>query len=350
MVYKDDWVTGSVGHIAEHNMIGKRLNKQVYVTEYGAKGDGVTDDTAAIQAAMNASKNVFFPAGAYKITASLSPQSSSFLIGQGTSSTIIVATGLAGTALYAPSGRSRIDGLTIQAASVTAGSRGITIDDTHYPQRCDWGQIEIQKFEIGFNVYQSTSGGGVYYNNFGDICITGCTTGAYFKTPTGILSGYLNCNTINRLYIGQYTTGLQVDGAHGLQITAFSAEVGEVGIDFKSGIGLMIFSGWLEGNTVSTISIHDTDAKQFIYMGKQDNRGDHVREFPSIDYEYNAERADQFYFLDAENLFVKGLLGGEWYFQHLEAKGNSDFILLSPDGSRWSLTIANDGTPTWTKL
>lgn len=43
---------------------------QVSVTEYGAKGDGVTDDTTAIQNCINANggKTIFFPSGTYVIS------------------------------------------------------------------------------------------------------------------------------------------------------------------------------------------------------------------------------------------------------------------------------------------
>ena len=43
----------------------------VNVLDFGAKGDGVTDDTAAIQAALDAGRDVFFPFGQYKITSTL---------------------------------------------------------------------------------------------------------------------------------------------------------------------------------------------------------------------------------------------------------------------------------------
>ena len=44
------------------------------VKAYGAKGDGVTDDTAAIQAAINSGLSVYFPPGIYKTTATLTVQ------------------------------------------------------------------------------------------------------------------------------------------------------------------------------------------------------------------------------------------------------------------------------------
>jgi hypothetical protein len=43
----------------------------ISVKDFGAKGDGVTDDTAAIQAALNSFGNIYVPFGTYKITTSL---------------------------------------------------------------------------------------------------------------------------------------------------------------------------------------------------------------------------------------------------------------------------------------
>ncbi len=56
----------------------------INVRDFGAQGNGTTDDTTAIQAAMDAGGAIVFPTGDYKVTATLLfKQSSTALIGQG---------------------------------------------------------------------------------------------------------------------------------------------------------------------------------------------------------------------------------------------------------------------------
>ena len=52
--------------------VDAKLKDTVSVKDFGAVGDGTTDDTAAIQAALTASNNVSFPFGAYRITNTIS--------------------------------------------------------------------------------------------------------------------------------------------------------------------------------------------------------------------------------------------------------------------------------------
>jgi len=69
----------------------------INVKDYGAIGNGVADDTAAIQAAINANKNgtIFFPIGAYNISSTLKIEYTSIgivstnLIGEGLGSTLL---------------------------------------------------------------------------------------------------------------------------------------------------------------------------------------------------------------------------------------------------------------------
>jgi hypothetical protein len=66
--------------------LGNRATEIVSVRDYGARGDGVTDDTAAIQAAIDATPaygTTVFPAGTYIISAALNLKSNLTIDGQG---------------------------------------------------------------------------------------------------------------------------------------------------------------------------------------------------------------------------------------------------------------------------
>jgi parallel beta-helix repeat protein len=59
------------GSGATARTIDSKLKDVVSVKDFGAVGDGVADDTAAIQSAINASGMVYVPPGSYKLTATL---------------------------------------------------------------------------------------------------------------------------------------------------------------------------------------------------------------------------------------------------------------------------------------
>ena len=46
----------------------------VFVTGFGAKGDGKADDTRAIQSALDSGKNIVIPEGTFRITNALLPK------------------------------------------------------------------------------------------------------------------------------------------------------------------------------------------------------------------------------------------------------------------------------------
>lgn len=93
----------------------------VSVTDFGAVGDGVTDDTAAIQTAVNSVFAVFFPAGTYKVTSPITLRSNNYLYGEGAVS-VVLYTGTATSkgAFYADSlsDTTYVENLTIRDLKV----------------------------------------------------------------------------------------------------------------------------------------------------------------------------------------------------------------------------------------
>jgi hypothetical protein len=67
-----------------------KLREIVSVKDFGATGDGVTDDTAAIQLALDDGQNgaVFFPTGTYKVSSALTVRPSTHVFGSGVDSVL----------------------------------------------------------------------------------------------------------------------------------------------------------------------------------------------------------------------------------------------------------------------
>jgi len=71
MVYDTTLTTLCLWNGTAWEFIGDNSNGWVSVKDFGAKGDGVTNDTAAFQAAMQPNSSIYVPAGTYMISASL---------------------------------------------------------------------------------------------------------------------------------------------------------------------------------------------------------------------------------------------------------------------------------------
>lgn len=112
--------------------LGDRVSKGdlVYnVKDYGAKGDGTTDDTASINSALAVANSasggiVFFPRGIYTVSSSLTtPNSDVSLIGTGSGSVIKVASSWSGNSiLFLANNRVHIASLKFLGGSSTTAS------------------------------------------------------------------------------------------------------------------------------------------------------------------------------------------------------------------------------------
>jgi len=89
----------------------------ISVKDFGAVGDGVADDTLAIQQALAAHNNVFVPEGIYLITAPITVAASQALFGAGQKS-IIKCNTTSFNAIEIPAGYTRIDNLRIESGAI----------------------------------------------------------------------------------------------------------------------------------------------------------------------------------------------------------------------------------------
>jgi hypothetical protein len=110
------------------------------VADFGATGDGVADDTAEIQAAIDAAEAagggvVYFPEGTYQVSSPLVVDSDNVtLLGDGTNASILrAAAGLAGSdVLQITSDHCHVRDLQVTSASQKTGGVGISFSTSSY--------------------------------------------------------------------------------------------------------------------------------------------------------------------------------------------------------------------------
>jgi hypothetical protein len=154
------------------------LNVLVSVKSYGATGDGVTDDTAAIQAAIDANKSVFFPAGTYKISTPIILSQNNFQI-----------VGVKGKSIIMGSGGGAIQGYFQVATAFTAevGIIANLVFDSDDATKARWG------------IYSPT---GVYLSH---LLISDCD---FYGRMTAGIKGVLIASHVYRCTFGVFgTTG-----------------------------------------------------------------------------------------------------------------------------------------------
>jgi len=121
------------------------------VKTYGAVGDGVTDDTAAITAAAAAALTggiVFFPPGTYKTTSTITINKSITLVGSGMGTSIIDGSTISGSGrIFVITGEITAT-TTILTADAATGQPVIAVADASQFSSGDWIRV---RSEEGFN-------------------------------------------------------------------------------------------------------------------------------------------------------------------------------------------------------
>ena len=119
----------AVGTGAVATDVQSKLRESVSVKDFGAVGDGVADDTAEINAAITAAgagRTVFFPAGTYLVSSTLTQLTSQAWIGEGGQRAATIKKGFNGT-LLAPGTLGTISDLNLNANGASFTGRGIHV-------------------------------------------------------------------------------------------------------------------------------------------------------------------------------------------------------------------------------
>ncbi len=209
----------------------------VNVADYGATGDGTTDDTAAIVAAIAATPDnatCFFPAGTYKITSTLTIADDIRLLGTSgfisstSGSTISMATNNTTAIDMTNHGWLTIEGLRILNAGTAASGRGISA----------LGSVILRHVYVGY-----------FYDG---IFIDGVSGDAYNVMATA--SVIAHCTR----------AGLYLDGkVNNVRLNGLLSNGNQYGIYASGGIyGASIVDSDFEVNTASGITIDGTGSGQ----------------------------------------------------------------------------------------
>jgi len=163
-----------------------KLPEMVSVKDFGAVGDGVADDTAAIQAAIYAAegRTVFFPTGLYRTTSTLYFWAKTALIGEVQGIGVVANRGVT---IYADTS---VTGYILENAAITLDP---SYDDILHSFR-------LENITVRGNASGTRVSSGVNFGSAGDgfevknLKLLNCNVGAKFgKTSAGTDGEQLNC-------------------------------------------------------------------------------------------------------------------------------------------------------------
>lgn len=223
----------------------------VFVTPqvYGAKGDGVNDDTIAIQAALDSDKMVYFPKGNYRITESLRLHKPKRLVGYLAYESYISLDADNTTALYVENIGSDytfltcIENVGFRGSGKTHGQTGVYVQ----PFQVKLEKLDVRDFATGIKLH------GTVGCEIKDSYITTNSYGIHIEPRNNAQPA--TTITIDNNYLDTYDIGLYAPNNNDAQSVRITNNVFEYGVQAIQ-TGQMLLSvfanNWLEGNTTAS--------------------------------------------------------------------------------------------------
>lgn len=197
------WIRSAAG--AVFRWVSDKLAERVSVKDFGAKGDGVTDDSAAILAAVATGAKLYFPQGTY-ITAPFSHTAG--IYGDGPEKTIIQAkAGSVGylVSIKSTNGQYATVVSEIQLLANGAGQSGLLMNESTATVE----RVRCQNFDtVGIALGDIAHSSGCFW-------VRVCETFIVMTGGTGVLleasPAAANANELQNVYIsGTFVTGIEI--------------------------------------------------------------------------------------------------------------------------------------------
>lgn len=240
------WTQTGTGAVSR--TVDAKLKEFVSVKDFGAVGDGVTNDTTAIQNALNSTaKTIYFPAGTYLVSG-LTYYGAKKLIGDGSQNSILSYTG-SGTCFVQSTPGTRIYGFIIAGIKIQDVGTGVVGLDLNSVSSSIFDDVVVSGFTTGISL--TGSNGYCVYNRFTNVTASLCSTGFLIGGSGSNSNTFLACRT------NVCTTGFSIVDSNQNQITHSQIESSTTGVLITSTTpnlsdkNTIAFSRF-EGNTTNT--------------------------------------------------------------------------------------------------
>jgi hypothetical protein len=238
--------------------LANRFADVVNVKDFGAVGDGVADDTVAIQAAINSigSKGglVYFPAGTYLVSSTITiSKDKTYLQGQGNNSIITRNTDYGNTFVFTGNTTTGLNLFDVGISDIKITSTALTTSGAHIYAEGAWrmtiNNIYLQDGFIGFDFK------GLVASNINNIYVV--FTSLYAGSASG--RKYMTFRNAGAAFAKKSSGDVFVNNFNLRGNT--SNQITEYGLEVISGDGLWFENGHIGNTTTANIHINANTAE-----------------------------------------------------------------------------------------
>jgi len=240
-----------------------KLSQYVSVIDFGAVGDGVADDTVAIQNALNSgAKLISIPNGTYKLTNTLYIPEGATLKGAGKAATTLTC-----SSDFTPIAMQNVDDASLEGVLIIADSTQTTAlialnATTKTITRCSIKNVQGSGSATDFPFISAATTNGAYGNwahLIDNVSVSGC--GTVFRAETAFANSWINSICLRHVYANDFIRGINLietsgDGASSCTFFDWAAQT-SARTQFGALIGNASVLGKQIGNSFTDVRFYD---------------------------------------------------------------------------------------------